>query len=73
MRLTERDVYIFEAIHAFDGILGAHQIMRLRYPDGKRLFKSWRTTRERLSKLYQIGYLDRPDRGQRMAESDMTD
>jgi hypothetical protein len=71
MRLTERDLYIFEAIHAFDGMLGAQQIRRLRYRDGKPLFKSWRTTRERLSKLYQNGYIDRPDRRQRAALIDM--
>lgn len=64
MRLTDRDVRILESIHAFDGMLGAEQIMRLH-------FNSWRTTRERLSKLYQNGYIDRPDRRERAALPDM--
>lgn len=64
MRLTERDIRILEAIHAFDGMLGAFQIQRM-------FFKSWRTTRERLSKLYQNGYINRPDRMQRAAITQM--
>ena len=64
MHLTERDKRILEAIHAFDGMLGAQQIKRL-------FFNSWRTTRERLSKLYQNGYIARPDRRQRAALPDM--
>src|SRR4051812_22840109 len=64
MYLTGRDKHILEAIHAHDGMLGAEQIRRL-------FFNSWRVTRERLSKLYQNGYIARPDRRQRAALSDM--
>jgi hypothetical protein len=64
MKFTERDRHILEAIHAFDGMLGAQQIMKL-------FFESWRTTRERLSKLYQNGYIARPDRRQRAGLPDM--
>lgn len=64
MHFTERDKRILEAVHAFDGMLGAQQIRRV-------FFNSWRTTRERLSKLYQNGYLARPDRRQRAALPDM--
>lgn len=71
MYFTERDKYILEAIHAFDGMLGARQIMRLYNPEGKPLFGSWRVARERLSKLYQSGYIARPDRRQRAALTDM--
>ena len=64
MRLTDRDLRILEAIHTYDGMLGARQIQRL-------FFQSWRTTRERLSLLYQNGFIARPDRRQRAALTDM--
>lgn len=71
MRLTDRDLLIFEAIHACEGMLGAQQIRCFPDKNGNPFFDSWRTTRERLSKLYQNGYLARPDRQQRAAITDM--
>ncbi len=64
MRLTDDDLQILEAIHAYDGMLGAKQIMRL-------TSRSWHAIRKRLSKLYQNGYIARPDRHQRAALPDM--
>ena len=60
MRLEERDKELLESIYAFDGMLSGPQIERL-------FFKSWRVTRERLSKLWQNGYINKPSRRQRAA------
>lgn len=60
MRLEERDKELLEAIHAFDGMLSGPQIERL-------FFNSWRVTRERLGKLWQNGYINKPSRRQRAA------
>ena len=58
MHFTRRDSRILEAIHAYDGMLGAHQIRRM-------FFTGERQCRGRLSLLFQHGYLARPDRRQR--------
>lgn len=58
MRLTERDKRILEAIHAYDGILSFSQIQRM-YFSGKS------QAEQRLKLLYQNGYVNRPDQGQR--------
>lgn len=58
--LTERDKLILQAIHEFDGMMGAEQIMRL-------FFTSWYRTRLRLAKLYNEGYINHPDRKMRAA------
>jgi hypothetical protein len=47
-----------ETIHAFDGMMGDYQIRRL-------FFTGRRRTQERLSLLYQHGYLARPGRRRR--------
>jgi hypothetical protein len=58
MRLTERDIRILEAVHAYDGMLGFSQI--------KRLFFTGKSQAEhRLKLLYQHRYLNRPDYDQR--------
>ena len=58
MRLTERDIRILEAVHAYDGMLGFQQI--------KRLFFTGKSQAEhRLKLLYQHRYLNRPDKDQR--------
>lgn len=62
--LTTRDIQIFEAILAYDGMLGMRQIQRL-------FFSSYYQTRIRLAKLYQNGYLDRPDRSERQGYHQM--
>ena len=53
MRLTERDIHILEAVHAYDGMLGFSQIKRL-------FFTGKSQTEQRLKLLYQHGYLNRP-------------
>ena len=58
MRLTQRDIRLLEAIHAYDGMLGFSQIMRL-------FFTGKSQTEHRLKLLYQHRYLNRPDRDQR--------
>ncbi len=64
MRLTDRDKYILEAVHAYDGLLSDRQIQQL--------FFSGRTaTQVRLMLLFQHGYLNRPNRKQRAALSSM--
>jgi hypothetical protein len=64
MRLTERDKCILEAIHAYDGLLSFSQV--------KRLFFSGKSQAEqRLKLLYQNGYLNRPDRKQRLRLPEM--
>jgi hypothetical protein len=64
MRLTERDKCILEAIHAYDGLLS--------FPQIKRLFFSGKSQAEqRLKLLYQNGYLNRPDRKQRLRLPEM--
>jgi hypothetical protein len=60
MRLTDRDRQMLETIHAFDGVMSAPQFQRY-------FFNSWRTTRERLSLLWQNGYLGKPSRKARAA------
>lgn len=56
IRLTERDIRIFETIHAYDGMMSFAQLRRLFFP-GK-----WATgPLERLRLLYQNRYLDMPD------------
>ena len=64
MRLTERDIHILEAVHAYDGMLGFSQIQRL-------FFTGKSQTEQRLKLLYQHGYLDRPDRDQRSRMPEM--
>jgi len=61
MRLTERDGWILEAIHAFDGMLADYQIQRL-------FFTGRRRMQERMSLLFQHGYVSRPNRRQRAAQ-----
>lgn len=64
MRLTERDVRILEAVHAFDGMLGFSQI--------KRMFFTGKSQAEhRLKLLYQHRYLNRPNRDQRRRVPEM--
>ena len=58
MRLTERDVRILEAVHAYDGMLGFEQIRRL-------FFTGKSQTEHRLKLLYQHRYLNRPNKDQR--------
>ena len=60
MRLTDRDRQILETIHAFDGVMSAPPLQRC-------FFTSWRQTRERLSLLWQNGYLGKPSRKARAA------
>ena len=64
MRLTERDIHILEAVHAYDGMLGFSQIQRL-------FFTGKSQTEQRLKLLYQHGYLNRPDRDQRRRMPEM--
>jgi hypothetical protein len=64
MRLTQRDRHILEAIHAYDGMLGFSHIQRL-------FFTGKSQTEERLKLLYQHGFLQRPDRLQRMRLPEM--
>lgn len=64
IRLTERDRHILEAIYSFDGMLGFSQIRRL-------FFTGKSQAEERLKLLYQNGYLNRPNHGQRMRMSEM--
>lgn len=52
MKFTDRDGQILETIHAFEGMMGDYQIERLH-------FTSDRQTRERLSILWQNGWLAR--------------
>ncbi len=58
MRLTERDIRILEAVHAYDGMLGFSQIQRL-------FFTGKSQAEHRLKLLYQHRYLNRPNRDQR--------
>jgi hypothetical protein len=58
MRLTERDQYILEAIHAYDGMLSFSQIQRM-------FFTGKSQAELRLRLLYHSGYLNRPDKDQR--------
>ena len=64
MRLTERDRHILEAIHAYDGMLGFSQIRRL-------FFTGKSQAEERLKLLYQNGFLNRPNRQQRLRIPEM--
>jgi hypothetical protein len=64
MQLTERDRCILETIHAYDGVLGLSQIRRL-------FFTGRSQTEERMKRLYQHRYVDRPDRRQRMRLPEM--
>lgn len=57
--LQPRDLELFEAVHAFDGVLSEEQIRRLFFKGGER------ACRYRLSKLWQNGYLAKPSREQR--------
>lgn len=54
MNLTERDVRIFRTIRAFDGCMSEPQIRALE-------FTGERQCKDRLSKLYQNGYVERSD------------
>jgi hypothetical protein len=58
MKLTDRDRRILETIHAYDGLLSPNQIKTL-------FFTGTTQLRQRLTKLYQHGYLARPNRKQR--------
>ena len=64
IRLTERDHRILEAIHSFDGVLGFSQIRRM-------FFTGKSQAEERLKLLYQNGYLNRPNREQRLRMPEM--
>jgi SOS-response transcriptional repressor LexA len=64
IRLTERDHRILEAIHSFDGMLGFSQIRRM-------FFTGKSQAEERLKLLYQNGYLNRPNREQRLRMPEM--
>lgn len=59
MMLQQRDLDLFETIHAFDGLLSETQIRRIFFAGGER------ACRYRLSKLWQNGYLHKPSREQR--------
>ena len=58
MQLTQRDLRILEAVHAYDGMLGFSQIRRL-------FFTGDSQAKHRLMMLYQNKYLNRPNREQR--------
>ena len=58
IRLTERDRYILEAVHAYDGMLSFSQIKRL-------FFRGKSQAELRLCLLYQNGYLNRLNQDQR--------
>ncbi len=64
MRLTDRDRHILEAVHAHEGLLSETQIRSL-------FFSGRSATQTRLMLLYQHGYLNRPDRRQRAALTQM--
>jgi hypothetical protein len=64
MRLTERDIHILEAIHAYDGVLSFSQIQRM-------FFTGKSQAEERLKLLYQNKYLNRPDEIQRRRLTEM--
>ena len=57
MQFMPRDGWILEAVHRHEGFLSEGQIARLHFK-GVNL----RTVRERLGKLYQNGFLARPDK-----------
>ena len=58
MRLTVRDNRILEAIHAYDGMLGYSQILRM-------FFTGKSQAEQRLKMLYQHRYVNRPNKDQR--------
>lgn len=58
MRLTNRDKWILEAIHAHDGMLGFSQIKRL-------FFTAKSQAQLRLKLLYQHKYVNRPNQKER--------
>jgi hypothetical protein len=58
MKLTDRDRRLLETIHAYDGLLSPNQIKTLFFTGTSQL-------KQRLTKLYQHGYLARPNRKQR--------
>ena len=58
MRLTERDNRVLEAIHAYDGMLGFSQILRM-------FFTGKSQAEQRLKLLYQHHYVNRPNQEQR--------
>ena len=64
MRLTERDIQVLEAIHAYDGMLGFSQIQRL-------FFGGKSQTEHRMMLLYQNKYVKRPNREQRRRTPEM--
>ena len=64
MRLTERDKKIFEAIHAYDGMMGFSQIKRM-------FFTGESQAKERLKLLYQHKYLNLPNKEQRRRVPEM--
>lgn len=60
MQLTDRDIRILKAVHAYDGVLADYQIQRL-------FFTGKSQMQHRTMLLFQHGYLNRPDRRQRAA------
>ena len=66
-RLTERDGWILEAIHRFDGMLSPSQVTRLFFNPSTGL----RQALHRLSLLWENGYVKRPNRRKRAALSQL--
>lgn len=64
IRITSRDVRILEAMHAYDGMLSFSQVRRL-------FFSGKSQAEQRLKLLYQNGYINRPNRDQRLRLSEM--
>jgi len=58
MRLTDRDIRILEAIHAYDGMLGFSQILRM-------FFTGKSQAEQRMKLLYQHRYINRPSKVER--------
>jgi hypothetical protein len=58
LRLTERDIHILEAIHAYDGLLSFSQIQRL-------FFSGKSQAERRMMLLYQHKFVNRPNYEQR--------
>lgn len=64
MRLTDRDVRILEAIHAYDGMVGFSQIQRI-------FFTGKSQAEQRLKLLYQNHYVNRPNKEERQRLPEM--